>query len=765
MSKSYIETIDYTKLAILVSNLDSLAEQVGLAFNPSTCKRTDYEGTKTVLKKYLDSKDPSTGSSTIKYTFSKSSNKGRLFSKTPSLQGLPRSVRHTIANENMLDIDIKSCHPTILKWYAKNHNLELGNLDYYLDHREKCHNQLMAAYKIDKDDAKCIVLSIINGGMPKELTAGPGGPAGVYGNGPKWLIALYNEIQVAHEFIVKNEPVFHAEVIKSKGNEYYNINGSVCNKMFCYYENMILNHMMDVCDTFQVEIGALCFDGLMVYKTSVKDLPELLSSMETCIHEKMGIELNIVQKNMDEIIDLTGFPTEPAGGVREQSQVVVCTDDYYWVDFVYDARKVFDSLEDLVEFFKTNFPKVCKKVCIGNGFYLKKEYSELLYNNTSMKELDRTTKFYYNVTNTQSGGKMVNKKITMNLGDLFEMSHLDVYSHVVCHPLDISSKVLNTWVPLKADIVRSCNFNKVKPLLEFIKDIISNNNEEMYKYIMTWIRQVCITPQNKTGKVLVFQSGQGSGKGSLVDWMTKYLFGGVSATNMTIDSLTSKFNGKLMNKVFISVDELPVTSERFHSVFDTLKNQITSHMMEIQYKGREPFDTTNLLNFIFMTNHENSVKVESGDRRYVIFKISGSKIGDHAYWSKMHKEVFTEDMAIEFFNYLREMKEDELVDLNVIPTTELRSRMIENSMNSVEMFIKLVRDRELEEDLVLLSSPDDVTPLISIPPSSLIKIKKNNLYSVYVKWCADVGEKVHKQKMFNQYLTEGKSGAVRFWIV
>jgi hypothetical protein len=25
----------------------------------------------------------------------------------------------------------------------------------------------------------------------------------------------------------------------------------------------------------------------------------------------------------------------------------------------------------------------------------------------------------------------------------------------------------------------------------------------------------------------------------------------------------------------------------------------------------------------------------------------------------MHKEVFTEDMAIEFFNYLREMEEDE----------------------------------------------------------------------------------------------------------
>ena len=69
MSKSALETINYNK--ILVDNLDPLAEQVGLAFNPMTYKKMDYEGTKTILKKYLDSKDPSNGSSTITYTFSK----------------------------------------------------------------------------------------------------------------------------------------------------------------------------------------------------------------------------------------------------------------------------------------------------------------------------------------------------------------------------------------------------------------------------------------------------------------------------------------------------------------------------------------------------------------------------------------------------------------------------------------------------------------------------------------------------------------------
>ena len=152
--------------------------------------------------------------------------------------------------------------------------------------------------------------------------------------------------------------------------------------------------------------------------------------------------------------------------------------------------------------------------------------------------------------------------------------------------------------------MRYPTLSKVQPLLDFIRDIICDGNQEMYRYFLTWTRQICLTPENKTGKVIVFQSRPGSGKGSLVDWMSKYLFGESCATNMKLEALTSKFNSKLMNKVFISVDELPITSERFHAVFDTLKNQITAHVMEIQYKGKEPFDTDNLLNLLFMTNHE-----------------------------------------------------------------------------------------------------------------------------------------------------------------
>ena len=74
----------------------------------------------------------------------------------------------------------------------------------------------------------------------------------------------------------------------------------------------------------------------------------------------------------------------------------------------------------------------------------------------------------------------------------------------------------------------------------------------------------------------------------------------------------------------------------------------------------------NLCNFIFMTNNKNSIKIEKSDRRYVVFEISESRIGDFAYWDFMHQQFFTEDMANSFFKYLNEISDDDELVVNWI---------------------------------------------------------------------------------------------------
>ena len=114
MTITLVERINLKKMRCLVKNLDELKDMIGNCKDMKTYKKTDFDGTKTILKSYLASKDKN-GTSKVTYDFSKGSKDGRLFSKTHSLQGLPRSVRHTIASDIMIDIDIKNCHPEIFR--------------------------------------------------------------------------------------------------------------------------------------------------------------------------------------------------------------------------------------------------------------------------------------------------------------------------------------------------------------------------------------------------------------------------------------------------------------------------------------------------------------------------------------------------------------------------------------------------------------------------------------------------------------------------
>jgi P4 family phage/plasmid primase-like protien len=68
--------------------------------------------------------------------------------------------------------------------------------------------------------------------------------------------------------------------------------------------------MAEFARTSGLEIGSLCFDGLMIYKKDGFDLETFLVNMEKYVFNKVGIQLKIVQKEMTEGVDLTGFNIE-----------------------------------------------------------------------------------------------------------------------------------------------------------------------------------------------------------------------------------------------------------------------------------------------------------------------------------------------------------------------------------------------------------------------------------------------------------------------
>ena len=68
----------------------------------------------------------------------------------------------------------------------------------------------------------------------------------------------------------------------------------------CDTENQALMIMYDTLTDNNVEVAALVFDGLMIYKKDVQDLDKLLSLCEQEISKKMGCRIKLAEKIMDE---------------------------------------------------------------------------------------------------------------------------------------------------------------------------------------------------------------------------------------------------------------------------------------------------------------------------------------------------------------------------------------------------------------------------------------------------------------------------------
>ena len=92
-----------------------------------------------------------------------------------------------------------------------------------------------------------------------------------------------------------------------------------------------------------------------------------------------------------------------------------------------------------------------------------------------------------------------------------------------------------------------------------------------------------------------------------------------------------------------------------------------------------------ILNLIFVTNNSYPVKIESGDRRYVVLACNGKYKNNHDYWNNIYN-----NLNEEFYNNLLTyfLKRD-ISEFNprIIPMTEAKQDLIEASRNPVDVWI------------------------------------------------------------------------------
>ncbi|CAM5771839.1 hypothetical protein LMIY3S_03643 [Labrys miyagiensis] len=108
---------------------------------------------------------------------------------------------------------------------------------------------------------------------------------------------------------------------------------------------------------------------------------------------------------------------------------------------------------------------------------------------------------------------------------------------------------------------------------------------------------------------------QGTGKSALATIMRRLLGDRNSTTASTID-IRSGFNDWIAEKELVVVEEIMALGRT--EIMNTLKPLITEHWISINTKHVRRYEIENKANFIFLSNHEDALRLDDDDRRYFV---------------------------------------------------------------------------------------------------------------------------------------------------
>ena len=189
---------------------------------------------------------------------------------------------------------------------------------------------------------------------------------------------------------------------------------------------------------------------------------------------------------------------------------------------------------------------------------------------------------------------------------------------------DAPAGYLNTWqgfaVPAKP--------GDVSPFLEYLRDVICDGDEGLYRWLLAWLAHLVQRPFKKPGTALVLIGEQGTGKSKL-GGLLKHLFGNHGIGLSSAEGLTRNFNSHLMSRALVAMEETPIKPREANLV----KQIITADRILCEPKGVDSFEVDNHIHLIISTNERFAVPAQHDERRYVVIDVSNRQKENTEYFS------------------------------------------------------------------------------------------------------------------------------------
>jgi hypothetical protein len=231
-------------------------------------------------------------------------------------------------------------------------------------------------------------------------------------------------------------------------------------------------------------------------------------------------------------------------------------------------------------------------------------------------------------------------------------------------------------IPLEEAKVRA------RPYFWHILHRICSDRRDVYEFVLDWLAFI-LQYGERSEVMLGMISIQGTGKGLFVQKFMDIIGAEMCFHCTDTNRILSRFNFIFMNQLVIYMDECMVHDKRMAA--NDLKGKITEPTVNIERKFCETSSEINRMNFIFSTNNQNPLHVESSDRRSLLLYPSDELVcGDASPYGKAATDVLFAVSPRDIAKVLYERKLPEGRLSSKLPYTEAKWRETLDSFDPKE---------------------------------------------------------------------------------
>jgi hypothetical protein len=262
-----------------------------------------------------------------------------------------------------------------------------------------------------------------------------------------------------------------------------------------------------------------------------------------------------------------------------------------------------------------------------------------------------------------------------------------------------------------------------------IREVWCSGDEDAYRYVINWLARMYQQPHELGRTALVLQSGEGTGKGAIVDMLLES-FGehGVSLTR--IEDATGTFSTLAKRAVLLYLNEAVFGGDK--RTAGPLKSLVTDPMQKYEEKHLPALMLRSCLHIIVSSNNDWAVPIGIDDRRFVVLQVSEKHKNDPAYFEPLWSEIRNGGKEA-FIHHLLHDVDISGFNPSVMPAIA--------GSNDLKLQAKLRGDHVLAFAHGMLSEQSvktrTMSMLLSKPWSDEpLLVDKDDLYDAYTEFCS-----------------------------